>query len=341
MSKKTLSRDFKGKVASPAPAPLVFDVDTGRDDAWALLGAFDEFEVAAIISTYGNVPLTKSTRNSLDVVYLAQNQGYGMSDAELKVPLWAGESNPIKPASPVGLAEIMRRASINGNGLCNLVLPASPKKTVNPGSEWTESFIVFLKAQPKPVNYMACGPLTNLANLIGAFGKDDKGRHNIKKYIKNVIVMGGSFCSKQAVDFNFKADPRAAQTVLSAFKGHLFLFPFDETKKLKLTAGQIETLVSGCKPSRFSRDLMRAHAKGWSPDGNIMLHDPATLLAFDSRAANFVDQKVRVQIHGNEAGRTISDNDGYDVKRFIIPQGQESQTRNILLRQYLNLHLMS
>lgn len=67
MSKREISKKFKLNGASPAPAPLVLDVDTGRDDAWAILGAFDEFDVAAIVSTYGNVPLEKTTRNSLDV----------------------------------------------------------------------------------------------------------------------------------------------------------------------------------------------------------------------------------------------------------------------------------
>jgi inosine-uridine nucleoside N-ribohydrolase len=339
MLKPNLSQNFSTKVAPPTHAPLVLDVDTGRDDAWAIFGAFDEFEVAGIVSTYGNVPLTKTTRNSLDVTHLAVTHGQGISNTERNISVWSGAPEPTQPATEVALAEIARRAGINGNGLCNLTLPHNPKGPANSEKEWVPDFIDFLTAQPTPVNYVACGPLTNLANLVSALGKDEKGRHNIKKYINNVVVMGGSFCKSQAVDFNFKADPHAAQTVLSAFNNKVFLFPFDETKKLKLSLEQIETLVAHCEPARFSRDLMHAHAKGWSPDGNIMLHDPSTLLAFDDRTNNFIEQNVRVLLHGKEAGRTVSDGRGYPVNRFTIPEGQENQTRNLLLRQYLNLHL--
>lgn len=341
MSKREISKKFKLNGASPAPAPLVLDVDTGRDDAWAILGAFDEFDVAAIVSTYGNVPLEKTTRNSLDVTYLALNHGQGISKSEWDVSVWAGESAPLTPASPVGLAEIARRAGINGNGLCNLTLPRNPKTSRSGSIEWAKNFLNFLMEQPEPVNYLACGPLTNLANLIEAAGREDNGHSRIKKYIRNVVIMGGSFCKKQPVDFNFKADPKAAQCVIRTFKDRVHLFPFDETKKLKLSGAQIESLMAGCEPSRFSRDLMEAHARGWSPDGNIMLHDPATLLAFDSRTNHFLTQKVRIVLHGNEAGRTVSDSRGDEVRRFSIPEGQEVRTRNLLLKQYLNLHLIS
>lgn len=340
MAERKLSKSFDQKALPPAHAPLVLDVDTGRDDAWALLGAFDEHEVAAVVSTYGNVPLQLTTRNSLDVVYLAQMHGQGISEAEKNVGVWSGVSQPLLPASSTALAEITRRAGINGNGLCNLLLPQNPQGTQNQSEVWMKGFKKFLESQPEPVNYVVCGPLTNLASLIESFGKDAKGRRKIKNYIQNVIVMGGSFNKEQPVDFNFKADPRAAQRVLSTFGDKLYLFPFDETKKLKLSLEQIEGLAANCKPSAFSRELMKAHAKGWSPDGNIMLHDPATLLAF-VEASQFVEQTVKVSLHGKDAGRTLNDQGGASIKRFVIGDGEEVRTRDFLLKQYLNLHPMA
>ncbi len=319
---------------------LVLDVDTGRDDAWAILGAFDELEVAGIVSTYGNISLPLTTRNSLDVVSFVQEHGDGISEAEKNIPIWSGAAVPREPSSPVGLAEIARRASINGNGICNVVLPQSNQKTVNGEDCWLKDKMDFLRSRSMPINYIVCGPLTNLANLIDAFGRKRNGQYAIKDHIKNVIVMGGSFCKKQPVDFNFKADPIAAKKVLRAFCGDVFLFPFDETKKLKLSMQEIESLVSSCAPSALSKELMLAHAKGWSLDGNVMLHDPATLLAFSDVAA-FETQRVKVVLHGESAGRTTKNDRGVVVHKFVIEEGHELRTRDLLLNQYLNLSVPS
>lgn len=316
--------------------PLVLDVDTGRDDAWAILGAFDELEVAGVVSTYGNVSLPLTTRNSLDVVSFAQKYSDGISEDEKNIPVWSGAAKPRQPASPVGLAEIARRASINGNGLCNVILPQSTQTTANKENCWLQDKMNILRSRPTAINYIACGPLTNLANLIDAFGKKPNGQYRIKDHIKNVIIMGGSFCKKQPVDFNFKADPVAANKVLRVFNKDVFLFPFDETKKLKLSLKEIEGLESKSVTSALSKELMLAHAKGWSPDGNVMLHDPATLLAF-SYVANFSVEKVKVILHGQSAGRITKRDNGTVVHRFVIAEGSEVKTRDLLLNQYLSL----
>jgi inosine-uridine nucleoside N-ribohydrolase len=136
---------FASTVSCTPPAhpnlPVIIDVDTGRDDAWALYGAIKERHVEAVISSYGNVPLERAVQNSLDVIAL--------DSAAMHVsppPVWVGEREPLPPGSSPGLSEIARRATVNGNGLANLVPPHSPYHPANGAENWTEGIAKLLRA---------------------------------------------------------------------------------------------------------------------------------------------------------------------------------------------------
>ena len=86
-------------------------------------------------------------------MHVALKNGAGISQAEQNAPVWKGNAAPLEPAPAVSLAEIARRAAINGNGLCNIQLPASPRQTENGDDCWLESKVAFLKNQRRPVDY--------------------------------------------------------------------------------------------------------------------------------------------------------------------------------------------
>ena len=330
--KNNKSDDGAGRPAYP----LVLDVDTGRDDAWTIMSALSRFEVCAIISTFGNVPLYHTTRNSLDVLKLSKKSLLGVSQDEKRLPLWRGEKDPTYPVPHSSLQEINRRASINGNGLCNLFLPASSQKPRNKNESWEKSFKKFLLRQG-PVNYVVCGPATNLANLIDEFGCDEHARSEITRYIKSVTIMGGSIHPDLPVDFNFRADPAAARKIIRTFGEKLTLVPFDETKKLLMTEQQIESLQPSNPANVFAKDLMLAHARGWSPDKTVMLHDPATLLALDgnTRGVSIVKARVSVDVDGDKPGKVNICDDGVEVRKLVIRDGHETRVRNRILRNHL------
>lgn len=332
-----LSAAFEGEASENTNAgktvpPLVLDVDTGRDDAWALNGALRNHNLRAVVVSYGNVQRDKAVNNTMHVLSLASDNGTTASFPTV----WAGETKPFDPATPAALSELERRKNINGNGLCNLPLSDTGRTPVAT-QNWRRDFAAWLRTQEKPIDYIVCGPKTNLACLIEEMGTDEKGAPLILKHIKRVIAMGGSFESGLAVDFNYKADPAAAQKVLAAFAERVILVPFDETRKLKLTQDQIGKLKSDDISANFNKELMMAHARGWSADGNVLLHDPATLLALENDAV-LETRHVMVQQDGPDAGKIVETPDGMAIRRFIVPKGEEDVTRNRILRNYMGLN---
>lgn len=322
-------------VLSELADSLVIDVDTGRDDAWLILGAMRKNLVAAVVATYGNVALHLAEKNSLDVVALGESVWPSVNDCH--EPVWTGSEAPLVPPSPAGLAEIKRRSNINGNGLCNLVLPTSEDRLATRSPEWAAELTAFIKGKGQ-VDYIVAGPMTNLARLIDVFDADEHGKPSILKYINRVVAMGGSFDPKLPVDFNFIADPLAAQKVVDVFGKKLTLVPFDETLKLRITENEITKLIPTDNAALFSRELMLAHARGWSADRSIMLHDPATLLAFkDAKTITLKPEKVRIALDGQKAGKVLSDPSGTEVMRMSITPGSEKSVRDDLLRSYLGL----
>ncbi len=314
----------------PPKLPILLDVDTGRDDAWTLYGAMKERHIVAVIASYGNVPLERTAQNSLDVV------SFVGAARHLTLPaVWVGEREPLAPGSPPGLAEIARRATVNRNGLADLTLPLSSLHPANGTESWTEGVAKLLRNQESPIDYIVCGPLTNLSRLVGLLGAKDA-----LKYIPHVIVMGGSFDPDLAVDFNFLADPAAAQNVIDTFGERLTLVPYDETRKLRLTEAEILALVpeEGNPAAAFNRDLMLAHARGWSKekDHAILLHDPATLIVREKETI-VRHEKIRVLQDGPTAGKVVTDPAGTTVQRFVIPPGAETRIRNLILNRFLGL----
>jgi inosine-uridine nucleoside N-ribohydrolase len=316
--------------ADPTKAhAMVLDVDTGRDDAWEIFGALRHYTVKGVIASYGNVPLSLTSVNTLNVVSLGQ--GELLQNRQSDIPVWKGEAGPLPPPTSVAVAEISRRAKINGNGLLNLTLPPSRSPLANSRGEWVDDFKTWLEKNG-PVDYVISGPATNLARLVETFGREAMNGH-----INRVVKMGGSFDPDLSVDFNFKADPRAAQIVLSAFGEKVTLVPYDETRKLKLTEQEVLDMQGdNSRVAEFSRELMLAYARGWSDDRTVMLHDPATLLAFEDDATA-TKETIRVIQEGQLAGKTVPDRDGVTINKLVIPEGKIDSIRDHLLSHYLGL----
>jgi inosine-uridine nucleoside N-ribohydrolase len=327
---------YKNSKPVAAKRPVILDVDTGRDDAWTILGALDELKVRAIIAGYGNISQTQAVRNALDVLRLGQRALHDIKFEQGDIKVWEAEAGPMTPTA-AGLKEIARRACINGNGLCNLIIPASPEEQVEtPSQNWAEAFAASLRQSSEKVDYLACGPMTNLSYLIDAFERLEGDRQAIKKYVSRVIAMGGCIDPALPVDFNFKADPASAQKVIEVFGADMTLVPFDESRKLRLTESDIQALKPQDLAAAFSRDLMLAQSRGWSADGTVMLHDPATLLVAGENVSTRIE-RVSVQLDGEEAGRLVHDDKGVDVRRLSISPEQVSSYRARLLNKYLNL----
>lgn len=177
--------------------PVYLDVDTGADDALAIMLAVlhPALDVRGITTVVGNVDLTQVTRNTLQVLDLL-----GAND----VPVASGAARPI-------VAPARSAALVHGeDGLGNVRLPAPTRRPLDMDA------VAFLReellAAPEPVTLIGLAPLTNLALLF-------QSAPEVKSKIRKLALMGGAVEVGNATavaEFNIYHDPEAAEIVFSA-----------------------------------------------------------------------------------------------------------------------------
>lgn len=188
---------MKQSINSENSIPVYLDVDTGIDDALAILLAVRHpgLEVRGITTVVGNVDLDQVTRNTLQVLEVA-----GASD----IPVVSGASRPL-------LAPPHSSAAVHGaDGLGN---PGLPQPDRQPSGDDAVAFLRDeLMSAAKPINIIALAPLTNLALLF-------QTAPEVKSKIHKITLMGGAVEIGNATavaEFNIFHDPEAADIVFSA-----------------------------------------------------------------------------------------------------------------------------
>ncbi len=180
-----------------AARPVILDVDTGVDDALAILLAVRHpaLDVRAITCTGGNAPLAQVVTNTLRVLDAA---GAG------SIPVAAGAHRPLIEAP-------QHAAAIHGSdGLADLGLPNSAR-TPEPVHA-VELLRRTLVASAEPLTIISLAPLTNIALLL-------RMHPEVMPRIGRLVMMGGAVGTGNATaaaEFNVWHDPEAAAIVLSA-----------------------------------------------------------------------------------------------------------------------------
>ncbi|WP_018680159.1 nucleoside hydrolase [Actinokineospora enzanensis] len=180
-----------------APVDVVLDVDTGVDDALALLFAVRHpgLRVRAVTCVAGNAGLEQVVRNTLTVL-----EHTGRTD----IPVAAGADRPLI-AAPRHAGHVH-----GGDGLADLELPP-PTHTAD-DRHAVELLRDVLGSAPNPVTVIALAPLTNLALLLRTYP-------GVAGRIERIMVMGGSASAGNAspvAEFNTWHDPEAAAIVFGA-----------------------------------------------------------------------------------------------------------------------------
>jgi purine nucleosidase len=244
---------------------LLFDVDTGVDDALALLLALGhpDAEIVGVGSVAGNVEVDKCTQNSLKVLELA-----GRGD----IPVARGCDRPL--VQPLHTAAFVHGS--DGLGGSNL-----PPASLSPTGEHAVDQIIRLAAeQPGEITLLAVGPMTNVAVAL-------MRRPDLPTLVKQVVIMGGAFAhpgnSSPTAEFNIWVDPEAAKMVFEAGFA-LTVVPLDATMTAMLEDEHLASLGDGRKAA-FARDLtndyMALYARRRGRRAAAM-HDPlATAIALD------------------------------------------------------------
>ncbi len=183
---------------TPAPTPVVLDVDTGVDDALAVLLAAQapELELLGVTCVAGNVDIDQVVSNTLAVL-----QAAGRAD----VPVARGAERPL-------LEPHRHAAHIHGaQGLADVEIPPARHAVSEHGA--VEALRQHLIHAPTPATVVALGPLTNIALLVRTYPE-------AARRIGRLVFMGGSAVAPgnatPVAEFNIWHDPEAAAIVLQS-----------------------------------------------------------------------------------------------------------------------------
>ncbi|MFN3147539.1 MAG: nucleoside hydrolase [Paracoccaceae bacterium] len=241
------------------PTPVIIDTDPGIDDAVAIFCALaaPSLRVLGLTTVAGNIGLETTTANA----------GRILSLAGVDVPVIRGAAGPLARA---GFAA----TDVHGNdGLGGVAMPDPVAAPRDGAVDWMADT---LTSHPEgAVDLFTLGPLTNLAGLL-------ERRPEAARRLRRVIAMGGAVDERGNVspraEFNFAADPEAAERVLAAGLP-LTLVPLDVTRRVRARPADTATLRAGPRPeARAAGALIDAYFLTTQGGDSRPLHDPCVVL---------------------------------------------------------------
>jgi inosine-uridine nucleoside N-ribohydrolase len=276
--------------------PIVLDVDTGIDDALAILYALrsERLEVLGITTGFGNVDRDTVTRNTLVVTEWAG----------AAIPVYPGATEPLTGARPDSEARMVHGA--NGLGDAPIGEPARRPEPVSA----VEFLIETCRRHPGAVTIVTTARLTNLALALAA-------EPRLASWVARVVTMGGAFFVPGNVtpvaEANIWGDPEAADRVLSAGVRPWFV-GLDVTHQVRLAEEDIAALDPAWPATPLLQQALRFYLswyRDFGADGIAAcpLHDPlAVAAAEDPDLLVFEPRWVRVETGGQwTRGMTVVD----------------------------------
>lgn len=224
--------------------PLILDIDTGIDDAVALIfaHALKNLDLKLITTVYGNVDINKVNHNTLVIC----------EDCECETMVVQGEEEPLDTTN--------FNVSAHGkNGLGNYTHTVSKKISKENYIEAMHSIV----SKNELTNIVSCGPMTNLAKYILAHPEDNEK-------IRVVLVTGLLENDKENpyLNFNIAKDVKACKIVLEKYKnivfvpsdmGHISYISADEFHKTA-KCGRVGEILANMYPYHMDRTVKNGAA---------------------------------------------------------------------------------
>lgn len=217
---------------------LILDVDTGVDDAFAILFAarHSEINLLGITCVDGNTNLENVIANTLKTLDAA-----GAGD----IPVSRGATRPL-------IDEPRYAEFVHGSdGLLDMgIAPSSRKLDPRPAVELLRDLI---EGADSPVTLVPLAPLTNIALFLRAFPET-------AAKLERIVLMGGSASAGNATataEFNIWHDPEAAAIVFSSGVP-ITMYGLDVFTRLPLThqhGTELKSRDHHC--SQFSGELIQ------------------------------------------------------------------------------------
>lgn len=313
--------------------PVFVDVDTGVDDALALMYLFasPDAEVVGIASTGGNVCVEQVCENNLGLLRLCDVTGIPVSKGSEQT-LTGPMRLPSKVHGPRGL------------GYADLPPGGRALTDYDSASAWVRA----ARAHPGELIGVATGPLTNLALAL-------REEPALPTLLHRLVIMGGSYDHRgnttAVAEWNISVDPEAAAEVLAAWgcegveqQRLPILCGLDLTRKVAMTPAHLARLAAaaGSTTTRLSEhdergarsnasnplirvieDAMRFYLEAYHALGHgyqAHMHDPlAAAVALDPRLVTTRPATVDIELTGTlTRAMTVTDWSGRREPNALI-----------------------
>ena len=280
------------------PTKVILDVDTGTDDAVALMTAAlsPDIELIGATTVNGNTGVEHTTENTLRVF-----DWIGMPH----IPVFRGLDRPlVRHQSALGMAAV-----VHGN-LLDLP-PVSRGTTLRPehAVDW---LIDTYLASDGDIVLCPVGPLTNIAMAI-------QKEPRILDAIPEIVIMGGAHevgNRTHSAEFNIFLDPEAARIVVNCGRP-IRMVSLDATHRAVLTPDDARRLDAlGTPAGQAAAKFVLQRIDGYTatqpvPDrpGTVPIHDALAVCAIiDPTVLTTKFIPVDVEVSSElSAGRTVCD----------------------------------
>lgn len=276
------------------PQKIILDVDTGGDDAVAMLlaGHHPELDLVAVTVVHGNAPLERTLNNTLRLIEAGEL---------VHVPVFPGAALPLVeeplPTDPVQHA----------------VLPL-PDPTISPQRQRAAEFLIeyYLSDDGPETIYAPLGPQTNLALAL-------RLEPAIASRIPRIVTMGGAYIegnTTPSAEFNILADPEAAHIVFEAGIP-ITMVGLEVTAQALVTLADADRFEAiGTPWAKVAATLIRDEVQwfidnlGWT--GGQIYDACAIAAALEPSVLETKAMHVAIELTGaHTRGRTVADISGY------------------------------
>jgi pyrimidine-specific ribonucleoside hydrolase len=273
------------------PRRILMDVDTGTDDALAILYAIrhPDLDVIGISCVAGNVPIEQVVINTCKVLDAA-----GAGD----IPIAAGALQP--------LIERRRTGGSHGvDGLGGIQLPETARQ--RSPLHAVEVLHQLIMASTERVTLVTLAPKTNAAMLLSMYPE-------VATRLDQMIFMGGSASGGNVTalaEFNVWQDPEAAQCVIES-SSPITMYALDAFSRLTVPRTDADRFRDDDHPAiRLAGELLytrRARLEDSNRDYVGLLGDAGAMILLTNPEL-FATRTfpVRVNLNGMGRGQTIVD----------------------------------
>jgi len=296
-----------------APVPVILDVDTGVDDACALLLAalHPDLDLRAVTCVSGNASVDDVVRNTLKVLDVA-----GRAD----VPVARGADRPL--LEPRGDARHVH----GDDGMADLGWPASLRHVDGRHAVELLRDLLSQAASGKladRITLVPLAPLTNIALLLRTYPEAAGG-------LREIVFMGGAAQVGNATasaEFNVWHDPEAAAIVLESAAEldiPVVMYGLDVFYDVRVSRAQAAGLVAvgGRGPAELAGRLIDYQCDRFGQEDATIGDAGAVCAVIDRLGLTTTRLSVRVELAGRYSrGRTIVDRRGWSGDLAHDPHG--------------------